>query len=143
MVTTGLKRSANTGSNPVSDTTMRLTNGKFYDGDKEVPLEFGNREQIELLKTAVAEAEKGHEVNVNTNEKVTYKLSMDWKCCRCFKLNVDHDHDDYEEYEPDFDDIQSYIEDNIECSHCGQEHKLVIDNTIRFSPQYYVQAEID
>ncbi len=122
---------------------MRLTNGKFYDGDKEVPLEFGNREQIELLKTAMAEAEKGHKVNVNTNEKVTYKLSMDWKCCKCFKLNVDEDYDEYQEYEPDFDDIKLYIEYNIKCSHCEQEHKLVVDNTNRFSPQYYVQAEID
>jgi ribosomal protein L44E len=122
---------------------MRLTNGKFYDGDKEVPLEFGNREQIELLKTAIAEAEKGHKVNVNTNEKVTYKLSMDWKCCKCFKLNVDDDWNEYEDWEPDFDDIQCFIEDNIECSHCGQEHKLVVDKTNRFSPQYYVQAETD
>jgi hypothetical protein len=29
---------------------MILKNGKFYDGDKEVPLEFGNWTQIKLLE---------------------------------------------------------------------------------------------
>lgn len=122
---------------------MRLFNGKFYEGDKEIPLEFGNKEQIELLRQALAEAEKGHRVNVNTNEKTTYTLSMDWECCRCFKTNVDKDWEEYEEWEPDYQDIQSFIEGNIECSHCGQDHKLIVDKTNKFSPQYYVQAETD
>ena len=37
---------------------MKLIDGKFYEGDKEVPLEFGNRKQIDLLRIAEEEAKK-------------------------------------------------------------------------------------
>ena len=56
---------------------MRLFNGKFYEGDKEVPLEFGNRQQIDLLRKAEEEAKKGHKVTLNLNERTTYKMSID------------------------------------------------------------------
>lgn len=120
---------------------MKLIDGKFYEGDKEVPLEFGNRQQIDLLRMAEEEANKGHLVTLNLNETVTYKMSIDWKCCSCMKLNVVYDWEEYEEYEPDHEEMQEFIEESIACKHCNTQHKLKVDKTDKYYPKYYVQQD--
>ena len=118
---------------------MILRNGKFYVDGKEVPLEIGNKMQIALLKNALSEAENGSPVEVNLNEKITYNMSMSWKCCKCLKLNFDKDRESYEDWEPDNHDIQEYIEENKECSHCGEEHELVVDTSNKYQHKYYLK----
>jgi hypothetical protein len=118
---------------------MILRNGKFYVDGKEVPLEIGNKMQIALLKNALSEAENGSAVEVNLNEKTTYNMSMSWKCCKCLKLNVDTDWQEYEDWEPDNDDIKEYVENNKECTHCGEEHELVVDKSNKYQHKYYLK----
>jgi collagenase-like PrtC family protease len=61
---------------------MILKNGKFYDGDKEVPLEFGNKEQIKLLREVDRRAEmlqgEGLEIEIVGEEKWT--LMAQFRC---------------------------------------------------------------
>lgn len=118
---------------------MILRDGKFYVDGKEVPLEIGNRMQIELVRKALSDAENGSPVEVNLNEKITYNMSMSWRCCACLKLNVDKDWNEYENYEPDNEDIREYIEENKECSHCGEEHELVVDTSNKYQHKYYLK----
>jgi len=118
---------------------MILRDGKFYVDGKEVPLEIGNKMQIELVKRELDRAENGSPVDVNLNEKITYNMSMSWKCCNCLKLNVDTDWQEYEDWEPDNEDIREYIECNKECTHCGEEHELVVDKSNKYHHTYYLK----
>jgi hypothetical protein len=56
---------------------MILKNGKFYDGDKEVALEFGNKEQIALLDRVQDLIKNGEESNVFIPE--IHGASWDYK----------------------------------------------------------------
>ena len=67
---------------------MELINGKFYKGDKEVPLEIGNKEQIKLLKEAFKKEEELEEMmELGTPveayiaiETITYDVEVNYKC---------------------------------------------------------------
>jgi hypothetical protein len=48
---------------------MTLINGKFYVNGKEVPVEIGNKEQIELIKKAEYMREHGVDIAVDVEEK--------------------------------------------------------------------------
>jgi DNA-directed RNA polymerase subunit RPC12/RpoP len=121
---------------------MILRDGKFYDGEREIPLQFGNRLQIELINNAMAEAEKGALVELNIKEVCTYTMSFNYKCCNCFKVNNHGDWQTYEDFEPSFDDEKEMIEDNLECEHCGAEHRLVVDKkTNQYRPKYFLKLD--
>lgn len=61
---------------------MKLINGKFYEGGKEVPLEFGNKEQIRLLNQVNEKIEelKGDGLFVDVDEIPMVKVSIDFDC---------------------------------------------------------------
>ena len=121
---------------------MILRDGKFYEGGKEVPLQFGNQTQIELINNAVAEAEKGSPVELTIKEVCTYTMSFKYKCCNCFKENNHEDWQTYDDGEPSFDEEKEMIEDNLECAHCGAEHRVIVDKkTNRWRPKYFLKLD--
>ena len=67
---------------------MELKGGKFFSNGVEVPIEIGNREQIELLNKRAKLMEKGLPIDVQIHEVTTYTLSLKWACPHCDKINV-------------------------------------------------------
>lgn len=63
---------------------LKLINGKFFEGDKEVPLEFGNKEQIDLIQKVQDAVDNGFEVQAE--EEITY--SAHFPCLNCHKIVV-------------------------------------------------------
>jgi len=65
---------------------MKLVNGKFYEGDKVVPLEFGNKEQIRLIRKADEKIEslKGDglfiETHIHPNQKGIWVVWAEFEC---------------------------------------------------------------
>jgi hypothetical protein len=67
---------------------LKLINGKFFDGDKEVPLEFGNWQQIRLLQAEVKRLEdleqaetKGIVVEAYcSNVRMIFEVDVEHKC---------------------------------------------------------------
>ncbi|HEY3429292.1 MAG TPA: hypothetical protein VGK39_01365, partial [Cyclobacteriaceae bacterium] len=55
---------------------MTIRKGKFYKNDVEVPIEHGNKEQIELLKR-VEEMQEGFDPD---EIKITKKVNIEFKC---------------------------------------------------------------
>jgi hypothetical protein len=65
---------------------LKLVNGKFFDGDKEVPLEFGNWQQIRLLQ---AELKRQEELDLAETEGIlTEAYCNDVRTI--FEISVDH-----------------------------------------------------
>lgn len=61
---------------------MILRDGKFYEGNVLVPLEFGNKEQIRLMNEAKEhiEALKGDGLEVDVQIETKYFANIDLKC---------------------------------------------------------------
>ena len=61
---------------------MKLINGKFYEGGKEVRLEFGNKEQIRLLNQVDKKIKelKGDGLFVCFDEITMVTVSIDFDC---------------------------------------------------------------
>jgi hypothetical protein len=106
---------------------MILNNGKFYKDNVEVPVEIGNIEQIALLKKIEKEKENGINISVSISETTTYQLSFLWTCPVCnHKI---YDEYDFEDNEPDNDDIQDTLECvDFTCRKCKTGYTLEIEN---------------
>lgn len=102
---------------------MTLTNGKFYVDGKEVPVEIGNKEQIELIKKAEYMREHGVDIAVDVEEKKCYTIRANYICPSCNKRNYLQD-GGFEDNEPDEDDIERFLDYNPSCKHCGQDFEL-------------------
>lgn len=61
---------------------MTLRNGKFYRGDELIPIEHGNKEQIEILETANRYADEGLVPEIRIQQIV----SLEFRCL-CGALN--------------------------------------------------------
>lgn len=109
---------------------LRFVDGKFMRGDVEVPVEIGNREQIDLLRAFEEEsdriekaAKKGeYEVNVFA-QNIRYTVACEFKCvcghyireCNCI-----------DEYAVVADDLL-YVEWGrrcVECPECNRAYKI-------------------
>lgn len=66
---------------------MKLINGKFYEGDKLVPLEFGNKEQIHLIREAekLSNLLNGNGLTVDPEIETTITANVNFRCI-CGKL---------------------------------------------------------
>jgi hypothetical protein len=93
--------------------SLILRNGKFYDGDKEVPPEFGNKEQIKIIREQERLVEdlkgEGLEIEIEAEEKWT--LSAHFKCICGKTLFMEDDNCD------DVVDINGLLIDR-RCVHC-------------------------
>jgi hypothetical protein len=104
---------------------LTLKNGKFYRDGEVVKPEFGNKEQIALMEQWRKELEKGLLVRPHIEEKTIYNLSVSWECL-CGVVNITKDFEDYENWEPDDDDIKDFIGDEVCCESCDKEYELHI-----------------
>jgi transcription elongation factor Elf1 len=110
---------------------MELKGGKFFNNGVEVPIEIGNREQIELLNKRAKLMEKGLPIDVQIREVTWYTMTAKWTCPHCDKINVCSD-DDSQEDEYDNEDIQSIINYEVEsCNHCGGEVDVSVEKGIK------------
>lgn len=119
--------------------SITIKNGQFIDeSGKVVKPEFGNREQINALKTTLGDAyydknakmpsEKvlEGELSVRIDERTTYSMEHTWDCPSCGHRNGDEDFTDYED-EPDEDDMETFIGDVVECYKCRKEFRVTHD----------------
>ena len=90
-----------------------------------MPLEIGNREQIELLQRASKGAEHKIPISVVTSETTIYNLSAKFTCPICKTINIERDSEDYEDFEPDDDDIKDFLENEFHSCSCGAEFEFV------------------
>jgi hypothetical protein len=102
---------------------LTIKNGKFYRDGEVVKPEFGNKEQIALMEQWRKELEKGILVTPKIEEKTIYNLSVSWECL-CGRLNETTYHEQYEDWEPDNDDIKDFIGDEVCCESCDKEYEL-------------------
>lgn len=95
---------------------MTVRNGKFYRGSQEIPIEHGNKEQIDLLKR-VQEMQEGFYPEVCVRKLI----SMEFRCV-CGALN------EFESFSPlDIDDPESMIRGETDtCHFCGLKFKVII-----------------
>lgn len=74
---------------------MELRNGKFYEGNVIVPLEFGNTEQIKLIqeydRLATAYRGKGLKVDPTIKEITQYRAHLSFKCLCGNRIEVEDD----------------------------------------------------
>lgn len=100
---------------------MKLIKGQFIDDNGAVvPAEFGNLEQIKLLKRA-EEFKDGFVVYLETEEIPTYENEISFKCV-CDK-NISRTIEDGEEI-PDPEIFIRRIGKEISCRHCKATYTL-------------------
>lgn len=96
---------------------MELRNGKFYKGEELVPLEFGNKVQIRLMREReklVEQLAEGLPVEVGYEAK-GYDARVIFNCPKCGK-HVEQEHDVDEE-----GDIKPFLKRVASCFYCKTE----------------------
>lgn len=121
---------------------MELRNGKFYEGKTEIPPQFGNWEQIRLIRAEeirlkMKEENEPIQVNItakNTSEETTYYFSINAEfTCSCgnkIKHGVSEtESNDDDEYEVAMDFIKDndYEDITIDCDKCKAEYEFAMD----------------
>lgn len=105
---------------------MDLINGKFYQGEKEVPLEFGNKEQIKLIQQAeqrtISLKGEGLEPDYEAEDRGEFVIvEFSFKCiCGC--------HVQFKKQEFLFRDWMFLCSDNYtsistECKECSRKYR--------------------
>lgn len=113
---------------------LKLKNGKFFRDGNPVPLEFGNQEQIDLMKAELSklapeivedsEEDDGKnssvEVDVHIEETTTYTASVSLKCsCGAYVRWSGYEPTEWEDEATD--DLQDEKE---RCRTCHKEYRL-------------------
>lgn len=98
-----------------------LRGGKFYRGSEIVPLEFGNIEQINLIrkqeKILNAINGEGLILDVWVDQVTTYTVKADFVCTECnTRLWIDEEVDD--------EDDKAEILGEHSCHHCKAKYKI-------------------
>jgi transcription elongation factor Elf1 len=110
---------------------MELKGGKFFKDGVEVPIEIGNREQIELLNKRAKLMEKGLPIDVQIHEVTSYTMTAKWTCPHCDKINVYSEQDTHED-EHDNLEIQTIVNYEVEsCKYCGGEVEVSVEKGIK------------
>jgi transcription elongation factor Elf1 len=110
---------------------MELKGGKFFSNGVEIPIEIGNREQIELLNKRAKLMEVGLPIDVQIHEVTSYTLSLKWACPHCDKINVYCEQDIHED-EHDNLEIQTIVDLEIEfCKYCKKDVKVSVEKGIK------------
>lgn len=110
---------------------LKLIQGKFYIDSKEVPLQFGNADQIKLIKKSLQIAEEGAPIDFGVNESTTYTISAYYTCPVCNRASR-KESDMFEDYEPDDKEIEEFLEEIDHCWKCHSQFELIKkDNTYK------------
>jgi hypothetical protein len=102
---------------------MNLIKGKFYDdGGNVIPLEFGNKKQIEVMQDALRQynALTGDGLRLDVGFETNIIASCDFKCI-CGQTV-------WRETETDSEDRISDLGGIARCIKCKQEYKLEFDD---------------
>jgi len=99
--------------------------GKFFRGKEEVPVKFGDKEQIALLKEQQDLINNGTDLDWRVHE--VYTVSVNWKCCMCLRNNHEDSYDEHD-FEPDIDDVANEFDDGVTCTYCKTWHQIEIKN---------------
>ena len=96
---------------------LKLIDGKFYRDGNEVKAEFGNQEQIRLLKKANEMKEGGKTIGkITSTETTTYQPIVTFHCPACNeKVRIEDEFDTIEDYDPDNSDVDDYCFDCPKC----------------------------
>lgn len=98
---------------------LTLKDGKFYSGDKHVPIEHGNKQQIELLKR-VQEMQEGFDPEIIIKKII----HMEFRCV-CGAFNDFNSFSELDENDPD-----TLIRNEVDsCHYCGLKFKVVVFKT--------------
>ena len=104
---------------------LKIVNGKFVRDGVEVKPEFGNREQIVLIRKTEEEMERGWVIADIVNvTRTMYKASIDYVCLECGcdqSYEFDDEQEDWEWDGPNFN------KETIECESCGAEYECEWD----------------
>lgn len=109
---------------------LRIEDGRFMRGDKEVPVENGNREQIALLQAATREAERieiekeALEGNLDVElyvEDIRYNIVCDFKCVCGQEIKEKE-----RRYTDNWEDLDApeWDGDCITCPNCGRIYQI-------------------
>lgn len=104
---------------------MILKNGKFYNSDGQVmPLEFGNKEQIDILKKEQNRVDcftgDGLPITIDIDERVIYDFQIRFHCI-C-------GHPMYRDYESEeCDDFTGLFKRDFHCTQCKRNYTAEID----------------
>lgn len=102
---------------------MILRDGKFYEGDQVVPLEFGNKEQIRLMNEAKyvfqALSGDGLEVDVEVESKITASVNFKCTCGQTVWFEVEI---------PEEDNFNDLDDEETNCPKCKNRYKLEYDS---------------
>jgi transcription elongation factor Elf1 len=132
---------------------LTIRNGQFVDeSGNVVKPEFGNPAQVSALKDKLGESwyksknfnrssvtdEEEEEIyegemEMKIDEKTTYTFSLKFVCPKCNTKNTIECDDEFEDWEPDNDDVDSNFRGEVECSHCDQEFEYVHINREKYT----------
>ena len=102
------------------DWKMTVKGGKFYKDNKEVPIEHGNKEQIELIQKINEMTTEGFYPEV----RIVQKVCMEFECV-CGATN---EFDSFSELDID-DEPSSIIKGETDhCHYCGLRYKVMDDD---------------
>ena len=97
---------------------MRLVNGKFFEGENQVPLTFGDKKQIELIFRVETLIKHGEEpFLVFDDEKNAFTGA--WLTCVCDGVAAT-------QWSLE-DQYSGLVGKEAECSGCGNVYKIIID----------------
>ena len=106
---------------------LRLVDGKFMRGDEEVPIEIGNREQIDLLQRIERAKDHAEKYGIDCEFSatgITYSSLIHIRCICCDA----HIHDKNDLCEADYlDDIESSKDWEgtiLSCPNCKQKYTI-------------------
>ena len=102
---------------------MKLIDGKFYEGDKVIPLEFGNKDQIKIMEEARRTMcdLSGDGLVVDPDIEEIMKVSVSIKCLCGYNVHFN------EREIAGFDDAKEELKgDAASCRKCGKKYILDI-----------------
>lgn len=109
---------------------MILRDGKFYEGDTVVPLEFGNKEQIRLMQEQmrlIADLKDGLVVEPDIEEITTYSATVRFKCV-CGH-SISREFDELEEDDP-FEVARRFDGRSKDCHKCQRKYIFSINEDL-------------
>lgn len=98
---------------------MTVKKGKFFKDEKEVPIEHGNKEQIELLKR-IQEMQDGFDPEIT----IVKKIIMQFKCV----CGADNEFDSFTEIDED-DPDSMIVGETDRCHCCDLRFKVILFKT--------------
>lgn len=108
---------------------LTLKDGKFYRGTTEVKPEFGNKEQIALIRQMEARLEQSYTLgDLWDYEETTYVPMLRFDCPFCGKENKIK-LDESSEFPTDLSEFEHDVL-HISCDHCDEDFEMQYDKDV-------------